>query len=124
MARALVERDRAMERRARESAELAIERGEPWVRRLGPAPNEPTARQQWMRAVSTVAAYRDRWAVADDRLPLGPDRAVKGIEETRQRTRAEGAVRRAVGLSREARVSPPEVGGVDTGIAIARAIDL
>jgi hypothetical protein len=100
MARALLERDRAMERRARESAELAIEGRQPWVRRLGEPPSDPTARQQWMRAVSTVAAYRDRWAVADDPLPLASDRAVTGIEEMRQRTRAEGAVRRAESLSR------------------------
>jgi hypothetical protein len=124
MAQALAERDHAMERRARELAELAVERGEPWVRRLAPAPSDPTARQQWMRAVSTVAAYRDRWAVADDRLPLGLDSAVTGIEEMRHRTRAEGAVRQAVGLSREALVSRAEVGGVDSGIATARAIDL
>jgi hypothetical protein len=124
MARALVERDQAMERRARELAELAIERGDPWLRMLGEPPNDPPTRRQWMRDVSTVAAYRDRWAIADDHLPLGSDSAVTAIEEMRQRTRAEGAVRWAAGLSREPRVSPAEVGGVDSGIAIARAIEL
>jgi hypothetical protein len=124
MARALAERDRAMERRARESAELAIERGVPWLRVLGEPPSDPAARRQWMREVSTVAAYRDRWAIADDHLPLGSDSAVTATEEMRQRTRAADAVRRAVGLSREALVSAAEVGGVDTGIASARAIEL
>jgi hypothetical protein len=124
MARALLERDRAMERRARESAELAIEGRQPWVRRLGEPPSDPTARQQWMRAVSTVAAYRDRWAVADDPLPLASDRAVTGIEEMRQRTRAEGAVRRAESLSRRSAPGHEHLRNVTTGVAPARGVEL
>jgi hypothetical protein len=124
MTRALVERDHAMERRARELAELAIERHEPWVRRLGEPPSDPGEHQQWMRAVSTVAAYRDRWNISDDHLPLGPDSAVTAIEAMRHRTRAVGAVRRALSLSREALVGPAEVGGVATGVTTERGPEL
>jgi hypothetical protein len=124
MARALVERDRAMERRARESAEVAIERGDPWLRMLGEPPTDPNARRQWMRDVSIVAAYRGRWAIDDDHLPLGSDRAVTSIEEMRQRARAAGAVRRAESLSREASSSPVEVPAVNTSVSTARGVEL
>jgi hypothetical protein len=124
MARALAERDHAMERRARELAELAIERGDPWLGTLGEPPSDPAAGRLWMRDVSTVAAYRDRWKIADDHLPLGPDSAVTTIEEMRQRTRAEGAVRRLVGPSCQSAVGPTDVGGVDSGVTTARGVEL
>jgi hypothetical protein len=124
MALALVERDRAMERRARESAELAIERGDPWLRNLGESPNDASARRQWMRDVSTVAAYRDRWAIADDDRPLGSDSAVTSIEAMRQRARAEGAVRRALNLTRRPAGALADVAGVDAGVTAARGVEL
>jgi hypothetical protein len=113
-----------MERRARELAELAIERGDPWLGTLGEPPSDPAAGRLWMRDVSTVAAYRDRWKIADDHLPLGPDSAVTTIEEMRQRTRAEGAVRRLVGPSCQSAVGPTDVGGVDSGVTTARGVEL
>jgi hypothetical protein len=124
MARALAERDHAMERRARELAELAIERGDPWLGRLGEPPSDPAARRQWMGDVSTVAAYRDRWAIADDHLPLGPDSAVTTTEAMRQRTRAEGAVRRAVGLSCQSALGHEDVGSAAADVTTARGVQL
>ncbi|MHB1535982.1 MAG: hypothetical protein ACYC1D_15505, partial [Acidimicrobiales bacterium] len=52
MARALGERDEAMERRAQELAREAIERGEVWMRRLGAPPLDPAMRETWTRAAS------------------------------------------------------------------------
>jgi hypothetical protein len=43
MARALHERDVAMQRRARDLAAQALERGQPWARRLGAPPADPSA---------------------------------------------------------------------------------
>jgi len=99
MARALDERDQAMERRARELADQAIERDQVWVRRLGTPPSDPAAREAWSRAVSTVAAYRDRWGVGADHRPLGPESAVKTIEAVGHRKRAQAAVERALRLA-------------------------
>jgi len=104
MARALDERDQAMERRAQELAEQAIERAQVWVRRLGTPPSDPAAREAWSRAVSTVAAYRDRWGVGADHRPLGPESAVKTIEAVGHRKRARAAVERALNLAGEAKV--------------------
>jgi hypothetical protein len=103
MARALDERDEAMQRRARELAVQAIEHGQVWVRRLGMAPSEPGARRRWIEAVSTVAAYRERWAIGNDDRPLGPNSGVRTIQGVDHRKRAEVAVRMALRLSSDDR---------------------
>ena len=106
MARALHERDRAMERRARELADEVIERGQVWVRRLGTPPTDPVTREAWIQAVSTVAAYRDRWGVDTDHRPLGPESAVKTIEAIEaigHRKRVQAAIERALHLAGEVR---------------------
>jgi len=105
MARALDEREQAMERRAQELADEAIERGQVWVRRLGTPPADPARREAWVRAVSTVAAYRDRWDVGADRRPLGPESAVKTIEAIGHRKRAQAAVERALHLVGESKTT-------------------
>jgi predicted transcriptional regulator len=103
MARALDERDEAMQRRARTLAEQAIEQNRVWVRRLGIPPSDPLTREQWIEAVTTVAAYRDRWNVGNDHKPLGSEGAVRSIEGVSQRKRAHTAVERAIKLCVEAR---------------------
>jgi conjugative relaxase-like TrwC/TraI family protein len=108
MARALDERDQAMERRARELAGQAIERRQVWVRRLGTPPLDPATREAWTRAVSTVAAYRDRWNIGNDHRPLGAEAAVKTIEAIGHRKRAQAAVERALRLAGEARAKDAE----------------
>lgn len=99
MARALTERDQAMELRALSLAEEAIARRETWVRPLGDAPSGVVKQERWLRAVSTIAAYRDRWKVEGQR-PLGavPDRENK--EQSTQRRRAIAAAKRANAISR------------------------
>jgi conjugative relaxase-like TrwC/TraI family protein len=92
IARALTERDRALEERARQLAEHCIEDRHVWVQRLGNPPANPAVRELWLRAVSAVAAYRDRWGIGKDHRPLGPDAAVKTIEGIGHRNRAQAAV--------------------------------
>jgi hypothetical protein len=112
MSRALEERDRAMQRRARKLAERAVERGQVWVSRLGAPPADPGRREQWIEAISTVAAYRDRWSIGNDHRPVGPDSAVRTIEAVVHRTRAAAAVKRALRLTRQAAPEAPEAAGV------------
>lgn len=107
MARALDERDRAMQDRAREMALQAIEHDHVWVRRLGPQPHDPAAREAWLEAVSTVAAYRDRWGIGADPRPLGPDDAAKTIEALGHRRRARDSVERALRLGSPHVVTAP-----------------
>jgi conjugative relaxase-like TrwC/TraI family protein len=108
MAKALADRDRAMERRARQLAERAIEHRHAWVGRLGNPPADPAAGELWMRAVSTVAGYRDRWGIGNDHRPLGPDTAVQTIEGIGHRNRAQAAVEAALRLAGETRTAPHE----------------
>ena len=110
LARALVERDRAMERRARELAEQALAEGRAWVGSLGPAPIEPGRREAWLRAVSTVAAFRDRWELGDDPHLLGPESAVTSLEGLGHRRCAQAAVARALRLANV--TAPPPAQGV------------
>jgi conjugative relaxase-like TrwC/TraI family protein len=98
MAQALAERDQAMESHARTLAEQAVEGRHPWVQRLGTPPSEPTRRERWMREVSTVAAYRDRWHITSQRA-IGTDAKPESIEERSQRQRAQAAIERAVAIS-------------------------
>ena len=41
------------------------DRSRRWVQRLGSPPSDPARRARWLREVSTVAAYRDRWHIAE-----------------------------------------------------------
>jgi conjugative relaxase-like TrwC/TraI family protein len=98
MARALTERDHAMELRALSLALEAIARRDSWVRSLGDPPSGAARRERWLREVSTIAAYRDSWNVEGQR-PLGaaPDR--ENQEKITQRKRALAAGERAKAVS-------------------------
>jgi hypothetical protein len=118
MARGLEERDEAMQRRARALADQAIERNEIWARRLGIAPTDPRARERWIEAVMTVVAYRDRWNVDDNQLPLGPKGSARTIEAINERKLARAALERASRLSYASearRPEPVDVGLIPTG---------
>jgi conjugative relaxase-like TrwC/TraI family protein len=98
MAQALAERDQAIEERARTLADRAVENGEGWVERFGIPPASPARREQWMREVSTVAAYRDRWHISGQST-LGKQSDVSISEQTSQRRRALAATARAIAIS-------------------------
>jgi conjugative relaxase-like TrwC/TraI family protein len=98
MARALAERDLAMEGRARSLAEQALEDRRGWVQRLGSPPSDPARRAQWMREISTVAAYRDRWHISDPST-LGKQSDVGTTEQTGQRRLAQAAAAQAIAIS-------------------------
>jgi hypothetical protein len=92
MARALTERADAMNTRARFLAEQATTAGAPWIRQLGAPPADPVRREQWLREVSTVAAYRERWNVTG-RNPV--DAKASSIEQMGHQKRAELSAERA-----------------------------
>lgn len=90
----LAERGHAMEARARTLAAQAVVDAEPWVTALGTLPGDPTRRERWLREVSTVAAYRDRWHITSG-SPLGAQTDVASIEQTVQYRRGQAAMGRA-----------------------------
>ena len=97
MAEALAERDAAMQERALTVAAQAIEAGAGWVQRLGSLPSDPSRRARWVREVSTVAAYRDRWHI--EQRSIGAKSDVGSTEQMSQRQRALAAAERAVAIS-------------------------
>ena len=116
IARCLDERDEAMQRWARALAEQAIERSQIWVRRLGIAPTDPRARERWIEAVTTVVAYRDRWNIDDEYVPLGSKGPARTIEAINQRNLARAALDRASRLSYASGVRRPEPEAIDVGL--------
>jgi hypothetical protein len=122
LARALTERDDAMEQRARSLAAEAIATGESWVRPLGAPPNAPGRREQWLREVSTVAAYRDLWHI-EGQGPLGPAPDRENHEQTAQRNKALAAGRWARAISTPA-VDPPSSQAWEPQVEISRGIEL
>jgi hypothetical protein len=94
---ALAEREHAMEARARTFAAQAVVDAQGWVAALGTLPGDPTRRERWLREVSTVAAYRDRWHITSG-SPLGQQADVTSIEQTVQYRRGQAAVGRAKAL--------------------------
>jgi conjugative relaxase-like TrwC/TraI family protein len=99
MAQALTERDHAMEGRARALAEEAIISDHSWVQRLGSPPSDPSRRERWMREISTVAAYRDRWHVTGEHI-IGNQTGLSN-EQTGHYQRARAAAARAVAISHD-----------------------
>jgi conjugative relaxase-like TrwC/TraI family protein len=118
-ARGLEERDEAMQRRARALAEQTIEQNQVWVRRLGIPPTDPRAKERWIEAVTTVVAYRDRWNIDDEHLPLGPKGPARSIEAINQRSLARAALDRAARLSHSSGARRPELGAVAVEIVPA-----
>jgi hypothetical protein len=123
MARGLEEREEAMQRRARALAEQAIERGAVWVRGLGIPPSDPVAREHWVEAVTTLAAYRDRWNIGEDHRPLGSGIELRTIEAISQRRLAQAAANRASKLAHASRAEAPGVGDITT-ISPAGGVEL
>ncbi len=127
MARALEERDAAMTRRARQLAEKAITRGDPWIAQLGGQPLDPRRRTSWLGDAATIAAYRERWGVTDRQRAFGEDRVVVGAEQSGHRRRSIEAARYALATALDrARGTGPSttVAHSEVSVEVARGVDL
>jgi conjugative relaxase-like TrwC/TraI family protein len=122
LARALAERDQAMEQRSRGLVEEAIAARQSWLRALGDPPSESPQRERWLREVSTVAAYRDRWHIEGKR-PLGEPSDRKNIEQTAQRKRALAAGERAKVITMDTMDQKFDP-GLDAGVGIPQGVEL
>jgi hypothetical protein len=122
MARALSERDDAMEQRARSLAQEAIAAGHAWLRPLGSPPSAPSQRERWVREVSTVAAYRDRWHI-EGQGPLGPAPDRENHEQTAQRAKALSAGKWARAISTPV-VKPPGSQAWEPQVEISRGVEI
>lgn len=99
MRQALDERRELIEARADAVLRGYLTDEEPWTADLGTAPRGEKQKAAWWRAARTVAAYRDRYGITDDRTPLGPT-----PESTNQKIdaiRARAALNRAQAIAHE-----------------------
>lgn len=93
MRQALDERRELIEARADAVLRSALTDEEPWTASLGTAPRGEKQRAAWRRAARTVAAYRDRYDITDDRTALGP--APESTSQKIDAIRARAALNRA-----------------------------
>ena len=125
LARALQERDHALQKRAFDLAGDAITNRAPWLNRLGRPSANPTAQRRWVHAVATIAAYRDRWNITDQQQPFGSQPPVS-VEQAQQRTRATQAAQQAIRINQTSRPQPSQP-ALEVGIAgpaHTRGVDL
>jgi hypothetical protein len=116
MTRALVEREQSMVQRARHLAEQAVASRQVWVGKLGQAPADPLSRRAWMAALTTIAAYRERWSIGSDPLPLGSHN-VHSLEQLTHMRRAQTAVEVAIALVRHDRSFRQDPSGFEVSSA-------
>ncbi|MGO8875277.1 MAG: MobF family relaxase [Acidimicrobiales bacterium] len=112
-ARALNERDKGLEGRARLLAEKAVIDRPGWLRQLGSPPVDPRLQAQWVRAISTVAAYRERWNITAADQALEPPGRIDDLDRAKQRQRALAAAKQA------RRLSSTTPRRHDTGLAVS-----
>jgi hypothetical protein len=124
MARGLQERAGALQRRARELAERAIDQNPLWLRQLGARPSDPLAAERWLEAVKTIAAFRERWNIEDDPRPLGSKGAARSIEALNQRRLAQAAVNAAMRATHPTATQRPDVSYVAVGPTLNRGPEL
>jgi len=124
MARGLEERAEALQRRAQELAERAIDQNPLWLRQLGARPCDPLSRGRWLEAVKTIAAYRERWNVGDDPRPLGSRGAARSIEALNQHRLAQAAFNTAMKLTHARGIQRPEASSVAVGLTVNRGPEL
>ncbi len=124
LAAALAERDQAMEDRARTLAAQAVETRRLWVDALGGLnrPTDPARRERWLREVSTVAAYRDRWHVTGSR-PLGQQADAASTEQAVQCRRAQAAIERAKAHS-QTEAPKPAGPALEVELPVERGVEL
>ena len=87
MRQALDERCELIEARAGAVLRGSLTDEEPWTADLGTAPRGEKQKAAWWRAACTIAAYRDRYGITDDRTPLGaaPESTSQKIDAIRAR---------------------------------------
>jgi conjugative relaxase-like TrwC/TraI family protein len=63
MVQALEDRRRLLEQHVRALTLAALEQRQPWTLEFGRPSADPARREEWLRRLDTVAAYRERWHV-------------------------------------------------------------
>lgn len=120
VARALSEREAAIEARAEARLAEGLARHERWTAGLGEPPVSPVVRLQWERSARTVAAYRDRWDGPAHR-PLALSEQCRTKEQLAEWARAKRALDACRRVSAAEQAEPAQerpVPSADLGIGL------
>ena len=123
MARALSERDHAMEQRASDRWPRRRDCGRaPLATALRSPADAPAKRERWLREVSTVAAYRDRWHIEVN----APSARHRIGRTTNRRPSARRRSRQGSGRERSATpaVDQPNNHALEPQVEISQGIEL
>ena len=91
------ERRDLIEQRADAVLNSALTDNQPWTAKLGAEPKEAKRRAAWKHTARTVAAYRDRYQITDERSPFGP--APENTSQKIDAARARAALNRAQSIA-------------------------
>jgi len=108
----LQERAELIEQRARSLTMTALEEGQPWTLRFGRPPADARGREDWLRRLDTIAAYRDRWQVGGNAIMGGEPRSPEQMTQWQAGQRTLLAALEATQTVN----SPAEVGAVIRGL--------
>ena len=92
------------------------------MRSLGDPPVDPVQRERWLREVSTVAAYQDRWHI-EGQYPLSaaPDREKHVQAAQREKALTAGKWARAIG---KPAVDRPISHGLEPRVEISHGVEI
>ena len=112
---ALQDRRMLIEQNARRLVLEALQDCDPWTLRLGAPPTNPVLREDWLRRLDTIAAYRDLWHVGGDEI-LGAEPRTR--EQMAQRQTAQHALSAALDdapTPNSLNDARAEIGGLEPG---------
>lgn len=114
-AKALRDRRTLIEQNVRTLVLEALQGRDLWTRRLGAPPPNPVLREDWLRRLDTIAAYRDLWHLGGDEI-LGAEPRTR--EQMAQRQTAQHALSAALDAAPTPNsLNDPraEIGGLELG---------
>jgi conjugative relaxase-like TrwC/TraI family protein len=112
---ALQERRRLIEQNARTLVLEALQGRDLWTRRLGAPPPNPVLREDWLRRLDTIAAYRDLWEVGGDEILGAEPRTREQMAQRQTAQRALSAALDAVPTPNSLNDPRAEIGGLEPG---------
>ena len=118
MRAALDEREALIEARADAVLDVALAESTPWIEALGETPSDRRRATAWRKAARVVAAYRDRYRIADD-APQPAESTAQKIDAARARSAIDRAVRAPCRGRRRGELRGPSAASrtVDTELA-------
>ena len=114
-AKALRDRRTLIEQNVRTLVLEALQGRDLWTHRLGAPPPNPVLREDWLRRLDTIAAYRDLWQVGGDQILGAEPRTREQMAQRQTAQRALSAALDAVPTPSSLNDPRAEIGGLEPG---------